>query len=222
MREPTERSNLRRRAQAAYQEYRTLMILAGWLTAEDRRRIDRSLYAIVKLPRSRLRAELDRIAKSLNELRDLLEARAKPRTTKSSWPVPRTGLEPCSLSPSGSSSKYSSLTMKRPSRSSLDSRPTRELALMEVAFSNPPNLGSRGASWRRCCSRTSLCCGIPRLTRTHSIVNNPLRRLTNGARHCFGLRRGQRRPRCRRGAPGRRSGRRRPGAWRRRDRTRAW
>ncbi len=55
------------------------MILAGWLTGEERKRIDQSLSNVTKLSRSRLNIELDRITGSITELRHRLGARAKPR-----------------------------------------------------------------------------------------------------------------------------------------------
>ncbi len=76
MRRPTERSNLRRKAELAYREYRVLMILAGWLTGQERVQIDKSLDILPKLPRRRLQAEYSTLRGEIAELRQRLGAKA--------------------------------------------------------------------------------------------------------------------------------------------------
>ena len=76
MRRPTDRSNLRRKAEVAYREYRVLMILAGWLTGQDRGQIDKSLAILPQLPRKRLQAEYSKLRLEIAELRRRLGAKA--------------------------------------------------------------------------------------------------------------------------------------------------
>ena len=76
MRHPTERSNSRKRAELAYREYRALLILASILTADERRRIDKSLESLSRLSRSHLQVEYIKLRKRLIDLRRKLGAKA--------------------------------------------------------------------------------------------------------------------------------------------------
>lgn len=75
MRRPADRSNLRRKAELAYREYRVLMILAGWLTGREREQIDQSLKILPQLPRKRLQAEYLELCAEIAELRRRLGAK---------------------------------------------------------------------------------------------------------------------------------------------------
>lgn len=76
MRHPTERSNLRKKAELAYREYRALLILASRLTAEERRQVDESLQNLPRLSRSQLQVEYTRLREELIDLRKTLGAKA--------------------------------------------------------------------------------------------------------------------------------------------------
>src|SRR2546422_9730072 len=79
MRSSAERSNLRRRAERVYRDYRNLMILASWLTATERQRIDQSLENIGRLSRTRLKDEVETLAKEIERLRQTLGAKTSAR-----------------------------------------------------------------------------------------------------------------------------------------------
>ncbi len=73
---PTYFSNLRRRADNAYREYRAILIIANLLTGQERRWIDRSVEVLPSLPRPRLNAEYRIIRQKLGELRRKLGTKA--------------------------------------------------------------------------------------------------------------------------------------------------
>lgn len=76
MRQPAERSNLRKKAELAYREYRALLILASRLTAEERKQVDKSLENLPRLSRSQLQVEYTKLREELIDLRRTLGAKA--------------------------------------------------------------------------------------------------------------------------------------------------
>ncbi len=64
-----EHSNLRRRAETVYREYRAILILVNRLNAQERARVDRSLEQLPRLPRGQLHRALQEVKKQLADLR---------------------------------------------------------------------------------------------------------------------------------------------------------
>lgn len=78
VRSPTERSDLRWRADRAYRKYRAILILANRLTPLERRRLDDAVVRLPSLPRrqvqevyTRIRAELGRLETEVGAIADL-------------------------------------------------------------------------------------------------------------------------------------------------------
>lgn len=76
MRQPTERSNLRRRAELVYREYRALCILGNRLSGNERVEIDRSLQVLPSLPRKELQELYSKVREELKTMRDYIGAKA--------------------------------------------------------------------------------------------------------------------------------------------------
>jgi hypothetical protein len=75
MRSPAERSNLRRRIDLAYREYRAIYILGNGFSGPQRERADKLLKAIPSLPRKVLQAKLPEIRSELQSLKRWIGAK---------------------------------------------------------------------------------------------------------------------------------------------------
>lgn len=76
MRQPTERSNLRKRADLAYREYRAIYVLTNGLSGRERERADTWLKRIPSLPKSILNAKYPELKAALKHLREWIGAKA--------------------------------------------------------------------------------------------------------------------------------------------------